>query len=100
MGARVRLCKGIYVESPEIAWRDPLEINRSYVGLLTDLLEHRIHTGIATHDDRLVTAAFDLIRRLGLGPDAYEFQMLLGVREGLRTMIRDAGHPLRVYVPF
>ena len=45
MGARVRLCKGIYVESPEIAWRDPLEINRSYVGLLTDLLEHRIHTG-------------------------------------------------------
>jgi len=100
MGARVRLCKGIYVESPEIAWRDPLEINRSYVGLLTDLLEHRIHTGIATHDDRLVTAAFDLIRRLGLGPDAYEFQMLLGVRESLRTMIRDAGHPLRVYVPF
>ena len=100
MGARVRLCKGIYVEPPEIAYRDPLEVNRNYVRLLTDLLEHRIHTGIATHDDRLVTAAFDLIRRLGLGPDGYEFQMLLGVREGLRTMIRDAGHPLRVYVPF
>jgi len=100
MGARVRLCKGIYVEAPEIAYRDPLEVNRNYVRLLTDLLEHRIHTGIATHDDRLVTSAFDLIRRLDLGPDAYEFQMLLGVRESLRTMIRDAGHPLRVYVPF
>ena len=100
LGARVRLCKGLYVEPPEIAYRDPLEVNRNYVRLLTDLLEHRIHTGIATHDDRLVTAAFDLIRRLSLGPDAYEFQMLLGVREGLRTMIRDAGHPLRVYVPF
>ena len=100
LGARVRLCKGIYVESPQIAYRDPREINRNYVQLLTDLLENRIHTGIATHDDRLVTAAFDLIRRLGLGPDAYEFQMLLGVREGLRRMIRDAGHPLRVYVPF
>ncbi len=100
LGARVRLCKGIYVESPQIAYREPLEINHNYERLLTDLLEHRIHTGIATHDDRLVTAAFDLIRRLDLRPGAYEFQMLLGVREGLRTMIRDAGHPLRVYVPF
>ena len=53
-----------------------------------------------TDRSELWQAAFDLIRRLGLGPDAYEFQMLLGVRESLRTMIRDAGHPLRVYVPF
>ena len=100
LGARVRLCKGIYVEAPEIAFRDPLEVNRNFVRLLTDLLENRIHTGIATHDDRLVQAAFDLIRRLDLPRDAYEFQMLLGVREPLRTMIRQQGHRLRVYVPF
>jgi proline dehydrogenase len=100
LGARVRLCKGIYVESPEIAYRDPLEINRNFVTLLTDLLEHGVHTGIATHDARLVEAAFDLIRRLGLGHDAYEFQMLLGVREPLRQVIREAGHRIRVYVPF
>ena len=99
-GARVRLCKGIYIEAPEIAYRDSLEVNRNYLALLTDLLERGVHTGIATHDERLVEPSYDIIRRLGLSKDRYEFQMLLGVRESLRRAIVAAGHELRVYVPY
>jgi len=56
--------------------------------------------GIATHDDYLVEEATKIIRQQGLGPDRYEFQMLLGVRESLRDQIKADGHKLRVYVPF
>jgi proline dehydrogenase len=100
MGANVRLCKGIYIEPPTLVFRDPAEVNRNFVTLLTLLLEGGAYTGIATHDEALVDAAHDLIKRLKLTPQQYEFQMLLGVREPLRRAIVDGGHRLRVYVPF
>ena len=100
LGANVRLCKGIYIERPEIAFRDPGAINESYIQLLTRLLKGGCYTGIATHDDQLVTAAYKIIEELGLETDRYEFQMLLGVQEGLRRSILDREHQLRVYIPF
>ena len=56
--------------------------------------------GIATHDEHLVCKAEILIDRLGLKPDRYEFQMLLGVDEELRAVLLKRGHRLRVYVPY
>lgn len=100
LGANVRLCKGIYIESPKIAFRDPRAINENFVGLLNNLLAGGCYTGIATHDDELVAAAYDIIGKLGLGTGDYEFQMLLGVQEGLRGSILEQGHRLRVYIPF
>lgn len=96
----VRLCKGIYVEPAAIAFKDPIEINRSFDRLLRDLLSSGAYAGIATHDARLVDSALALIAELRLPRDAYEFQMLLGVTESLRARILAAGHRLRVYVPF
>lgn len=98
--ANVRLCKGIYVEPREIAYKDGEIINRNFELLLQELLEAGSYVGIATHDERLVWSALEIIERLGLAPEQYEFQMLLGVDEELRRIIRDAGHRLRVYVPF
>lgn len=98
--SNVRLCKGIYVESRDIAYKDGQIINDNYARLLEVLLESGSYVGIATHDERLVWRATEIIDRLGLKPDRYEFQMLLGVDEELRNIIRDAGHRLRVYVPF
>ena len=68
--------------------------------LLEELLGAGCFVGIATHDERLVWEAFRLIDELKLDRSRYEFQMLLGVDEPLRRLVRDAGHPLRVYVPF
>jgi proline dehydrogenase len=98
--ASVRLCKGIYLEPRDIAYEERDIIRAAYVHALRLLLEGGSYVGIATHDEFLVCEALGLIHRLGLGPEAYEFQMLLGVDPQLRRILVGGGHTLRVYVPF
>lgn len=95
---RVRLCKGIYVEPPAVAFQDADVIRRSFVAALDALLAAGCHVAIATHDEALIRAALDRVGRLS--PAGYELQMLLGVREQRASELVAAGHPLRVYVPF
>ncbi len=97
---QVRLCKGIYLEPPEIAFVDADRIRENFVATLTRLFEGGAYVAVATHDDLLTAETERLVRSMGLGPDRYEFQMLLGVRETLRRSLLKAGHPLRVYIPF
>ncbi|MFC1499635.1 proline dehydrogenase family protein [Candidatus Zixiibacteriota bacterium] len=96
----VRVCKGIYIESPEIAFRDPQRIRDSFMEMVESLLTSDCYVGIATHDRQLVERSFELIDRLRPRKDTYEFQMLLGVEPGLRREIVEAGHTMRVYVPY
>jgi proline dehydrogenase len=98
--ASVRVCKGIYVEPPEIAYQERQEIRDKFAVLVEDLLGAGCPVGIATHDEWVVERALATITRLNLGPDAYEFQMLLGVEGDLRRRLVAAGHRLRVYVPY
>lgn len=98
--ANVRVCKGIYVEPPEIAYQDRQEIRDSYAALVELLLGEGCYVGIATHDETLVDRALATISRLSLPPEAYEFQMLLGVAGDLRRRLVAGGHRLRVYVPY
>ncbi len=95
-----RLCKGVYVEPPSIAFKEMREINHHYIAVLERLLRNGSYVGIATHDPFIVNEALRLIRELNLPPTAYEFQMLLGVGERLRDRILAEGHKLRVYIPF
>ncbi len=99
-GANVRLCKGIYIEPREHAWKGYETVRRNFVAALDKLIRQGVYVGIATHDEYLVCAARELIDRHGLAGDRYEFQMLLGVDEELRRILLDAGHRLRVYVPY
>ena len=96
----VRVCKGIYIEPPEIAYQGREEIRDNYAALVDDLLEAGSYVGIATHDEVLVERALATIERLRLPREAYEFQMLLGVAGDLRRRLVAAGHRLRVYVPY
>lgn len=98
--SNVRLCKGIYVEPRAIAYRDRRVVNKNYVRVLEEMIDRGFHLGIATHDEDLVFEAMRLIDQKRLPRDHYEFQMLLGVDEELRGLIRKGGHPLRVYVPY
>ena len=98
--ASVRICKGIYVEPPEIAFTDRDEIRSSFASAVDALLEAGCAAGIATHDEVVVERALATIRRLRLPREAYEFQMLLGVAPALRRRLLAAGHRLRVYVPY
>lgn len=96
----VRLCKGIYNESPSIAFKGKEEIRDNYKKLLRLMLDNKFYIGIATHDEILIQDAEDEIKRRNLSVDEYEFQMLLGVREEKRNLLLQKGHHLRVYVPF
>jgi proline dehydrogenase len=96
----VRVCKGIYVEPPEIAYQEDETIRLNFLDALEALFDIGSYVGIATHDDWLIGEALALVERRGLGRDDYEFQMLLGVRAELGDgLVRD-GHRLRIYVPF
>jgi proline dehydrogenase len=96
----VRLCKGIYVEPPEIAYRDFDSVRASFVQALEELLGAGCYAAIATHDEWLVEQGQRLVADRGLGRDEYEFQMLLGVRPAMGDALVRGGHRLRIYTPF
>jgi proline dehydrogenase len=95
-----RLCKGVYLEPLEVSYRDMRVINRNFTTLLERMLRNGSYVGIATHDELMVWEALRIVRELGLPTSAYEFQMLLGVEEGLRDIIQAAGHHVRIYIPY
>jgi proline dehydrogenase len=99
-GANVRLCKGIYLEPPDLAFRDFDAVRVNYVRALETLLDGGCYVGIATHDEWLVDQALQLVRERRLEPHEYEFQMLLGVQTRLGDRLVAQGQRLRIYVPF
>jgi proline dehydrogenase len=96
----VRICKGIYVERREIAWKDHDVVVRNFAAMVDKHLSAGCYAAIATHDESCVQAALATIDRLKAPPDRYEFQMLLGVDPLLRKILLGGGHRLRVYVPY
>ncbi|MGH2921341.1 MAG: proline dehydrogenase family protein [Gaiellaceae bacterium] len=100
LSANVRLCKGIYVEPPTIAYTDFQAVRDSFLQSLNELLSGGCYVGIATHDEWLVERGAELVEKHGLSREQYEFQMLLGVRPQLGDRLVADGHRLRIYVPF
>lgn len=98
--ANVRLCKGIYVEPPRVAITDYFKVRGNFLASLEALLDRGAYVGIATHDDYLLRESAAILKRQGLTPDRYEFQMLLGVTEQRRDALVAAGHRVRIYVPY
>ncbi len=99
-GSRVRLCKGAYDEPERVAFGDRLDVDRSYVRCLRVLMEGDGYPMVATHDPRMVAIAEALVRRTGRSADTYEFQMLYGIRPDEQRRLTEAGHRMRVYVPY
>jgi proline dehydrogenase len=99
-GARIRLCKGAYVEPAAVAYPDKADVDAAYEQLMTRLLRDGTFPALATHDERLIARAVAQSRAEGIGPDRFEFQMLYGVRRDLQERLLKAGFGVRVYVPF
>ena len=100
MKARVRLCKGAYLEPASVAFPDKADVDRNYVLLLEQLLMKGNYPGIATHDEAIISHARKFAQRQGISAERYEFQMLYGVRRDLQEELRRAGYRMRVYIPF
>jgi len=95
-----RLCKGIYVEPAQIAYKKYAEINEHFLTDLDYMFSKKMYPAIATHDKQLVEGAYKLIEKYNVPTDKYEFQMLYGVTPELRRSIVEKGHRMRVYVPY
>jgi proline dehydrogenase len=96
----VRVCKGIYLESPDIAYQGMQAIRENFVQAIDDLLEAGAYVAVATHDRWVIDRAKELLEQHGKQREEYEFQMLLGVGDELGDQLVREGHRLRVYVPF
>ena len=95
-----RLCKGIYVEPAEIAYKKYDEVNEHFLQDIEFCLKNGVYPGIATHDKPIIEGSYKLLEELKIPKDKYEFQMLYGVTPKLRKSIIDRGHKMRIYVPF
>jgi proline dehydrogenase len=100
IGAQVRLCKGAYQESADVAFTDKAEVDANYRRLATMLLEDGNYPAFATHDPRMIEHVLSEAKRLGRSDDDFEFQMLYGIRRDAQVELVEKGHNMRVYVPF
>ena len=99
--SNIRLCKGIYNESPQIALKNQNEINTNYLKLLKNVLDKGIYVGIATHDEKLIKQSLALLDEMKIDKSKFEFQMLYGVP--MKKIIKDLlknNYKVRIYVPF
>jgi proline dehydrogenase len=101
-GSRVRLCKGAYLEPPQVAFPSKAEVDANYVKLMKDFLlaDGTSYLDIATHDENMIQAAEQIVKEHRIASDRYEFQMLYGIRSQRQEELAKAGYKMRVYVPF
>ncbi len=99
-GIRVRLCKGAYKEPEEIAFQKKSEVDANYVKLMKVLMKSGIYHGLATHDERIIKEAKAFATRENIPHEAFEFQMLHGIRRDLQRSLVKQGWRMRVYIPF
>src|SRR6266581_8450579 len=100
MPARIRLCKGAYDEPPEVAFTEKKDADNNYVEVMKVLLSSGIYHGIATHDPKMIEATIDFAQREGISKEAFEFQMLYGIRRDLQEKLAKDNYRMRVYVPY
>jgi len=104
-GASVRLCKGAYMEPPDVAFPAKDDVDANFVRLMQLLLSdearsHELYAGIATHDDKMINATIDFARQNRITPEKFEFQMLYGIRREAQEALVRQGYRVRIYVPY
>jgi proline dehydrogenase len=97
---RIRLCKGAYLEPPELAFPGKRDVDRNYLQLARMLLESGEYPAIATHDPKMIAGVKSFASAQGIARDKFEFQMLYGIRRELQRQLVKDGYRVRLYVPF
>jgi len=99
-GIRVRLVKGAYLEPPSLAFPRKADADKNFVELMKLLLDRGAYPAIATHDEKMIAATRGYAAERNISRDAFEFQMLYGIRRDLQRQLVADGFRLRLYVPF
>jgi len=96
----IRLCKGAYRESSDVAFPRKKDVDANYVRLMLELFDRGTYPAIASHDEDILDKAINYIQERNIAADRFEFQMLYGVRRDLQRRLVAAGYRLRLYVPY
>ena len=99
-GCRIRLCKGAYKESADVAFRAKADVDGNYVRLMQMLLPSGVYHGIATHDPKMIAETIRWAAEKQISKDDFEFQMLYGIRTDLQRRLVKDGYRVRVYIPY
>ncbi len=99
-GVAIRICKGAYAESPDVALQNKAAVDEAYLRAAESLLLGGNYPAIATHDEKMIQGVLEIVRRLDLGPDDFEFQMLYGIRQDRQKELLQQGWRVRLYVPY
>jgi proline dehydrogenase len=96
----IRLCKGIYIEPEKIAFKKEEDIHKNFMDCLDIMFQRGLYPAIATHHHDLIEKSLQMIKQYDKKNEEYEFQMLYGVTPRRRSKLVEAGHKMRVYVPY
>ncbi|OYD09584.1 proline dehydrogenase family protein [Paludifilum halophilum] len=99
-GVPLRLVKGAYKESPEVAYQEKAKVDENFMTIIKEHLLSGSYTAIATHDHNIIAKVTDFVKEKGISPDQFEFQMLYGFRKELQIRLAEEGYTMRVYIPF
>ncbi|SOC43460.1 proline dehydrogenase family protein [Ureibacillus acetophenoni] len=97
---RLRLVKGAYKESAEVAYQDKLDIDLNFIELIEYHLLHGKFTSIATHDHNVINHVKQFVKDHNISKDKFEFQMLYGFRKEMQLELAKEGYNFCTYVPF
>lgn len=104
-GAWIRLCKGAYAEPPEVAFVHKKDTDANFMKLAKMMLsqdarDRGVYLAVATHDEKIIAATIDFVQANQIPPDAFEFQMLYGIRQEMQEALVKQGYRVRIYVPY
>ncbi len=100
LGARIRLVKGAYREPKTVAYQKKSDVDGAYIRLARRLLTEGTFPAIATHDENILDEVKRFTAERGIASNAFEFQMLYGIRRDLQLRLTREGYGMRIYVPF
>jgi proline dehydrogenase len=103
--AHIRLCKGAYKEPPDLAFPKKAQVDANMLRLMEIMLSQEArdkgaYLAMATHDAKLIEATRRYVQEHNVPSDAFEFQMLYGIRRDLQEQLAHEGYRMRVYVPY
>ncbi|MET3697458.1 L-proline dehydrogenase [Bacillus oleivorans] len=96
----LRLVKGAYKESDEVAFPEKKDVDENYKKLIQIHLLNGHYTAVATHDDAIIEFTKKFVNEHQISHDQFEFQMLFGIRHEKQLELVKEGYKMRVYVPF
>ncbi len=96
----LRLVKGAYKESAEVAYPNKKDVDQNYKKLIEKQLLSGNYTAIATHDDQMIEFTKHIVKKHNIQTSQFEFQMLYGMRSETQQALVKEGYQMRVYTPY